>query len=161
MGFFNKFSSFVKKLFTSKQKDIIDDFTAQEDFTDYEDTTFDESDYTNYDNEDYTEQEEIYLQKIQEIIDYIKGTHPDTGEWFGSLLNDEIEIYGAKSVAEGLDSIQPKELEGMVAVTYYRPESSLGQEALTKLMMTITSEVPTSEDLKNMEDKLYNDSYWD
>lgn len=148
MGFFNKLTSLIKNAFTGGRdyEDTYEDFTEQEDYTG---------------QEDYTEQEEIYLQKIEEIIDYIKGTHPDAGAWFESMLNDEIDIYGAKSVAEGLDSIQPKELEGMVAVTYYRPESSLGQEALTKLMMTITSEVPTSEDLKNMEDKLYNDSYWD
>lgn len=149
MGFFNKLTSLIKNVFTGGRnyEDTYEDFTEQEDEI--------------FDVEDYTEQEEIYLQKIEEIIDYIKETHPDAGAWFGSMLNDEIEIYGAKSVAEGLDSIQPKELEGMVAVTYYRPESSLGQEALTKLMMTITSEVPSSEDLKNMEDKLYNDSYWD
>ncbi len=154
MGLFNKLISSIKNVFTGG-RNYEDTF---EDFTEQEDEIFDVEDYT---KEDYTEQEEIYLQKIQEIIDYIKRTHPDAGEWFGSMLNDEIEMYGAKSVAEGLDSISPKELEGMVAVTFYRPESSLGQEALTKLMMTITSEVPTSEDLKNMEDKLYNDSYWD
>ena len=155
MGFFNKLTSLIRNVFTggNNYKDTIQDFTEQED------EIFDVEDYI--EQEDYTAQEEIYLQKIREIIDYIKRTHPDAGEWFGNMLDDEIDIYGAKSVAEGLDSSQPKELEGMVAVTYYRPESNLGQEALTKLMMTITSEVPTSEDLKNMEDKLYNDSYWD
>ena len=155
MGFFNKLTSLIKNVFIGGRnyEDTIEDFTEQED------EIFDVEDYI--EQEDYTAQEEIYLQKIKEIIDYIKRTHPDAGDWFGSMLDDEIDIYGAKSVAEGLDSVQPKELEGMVAVTYYRPESSLGQEALTKLMMTITSEVPTSEDLKNMEDKLYNDSYWD
>lgn len=160
MGFFNKLSSFVKGLFTSKQKDIIDDFTAQEDFTDYEDTTFDESDYTNYDNEDYADQEEIYLQRIREIIDSIKDSHPQAGRWFEQLLNEQIEIYGAKAVAEGLDSVEPSELEMLVIIAYYKPESPEGQSALTKLYMIITSEAPSMDDLKNMEEMVYNDSSW-
>jgi len=155
MGFFNKFSSFVKGLFTNKQKDIIDDFTEQEDFTDYEDTTFDENDYTNY-----ADQEEIYLQRIREIIDSIKDSHPQAGRWFEQLLNEQIEIYGAKAVAEGLDSVEPSELEMLVIIAYYKPESPEGQSALTKLFMIITSEAPSMDDLKNMEEMVYNDSSW-
>ena len=142
MGLFSKIISKIFKTYTKEPEESFDDFIDEQDS-----------------QEEYAEQEEIYLQHIREIIDQIKPFYPNAGLWFETLLDSQIAKYGAKAVAEGLDGFDENELLMLVVTAFYDPDGNYGSRALATLLMAITSEIPTEEDLKYAEDLMERDRW--
>ena len=149
MGFLSKFTSFIASIFTKGNKN--ESFTQS-----IEDEILNTDDYT----DDYVEQEEIYIQHIRHLISQVALTFPHAGDWFTNIVDEQIEKYGAKAVAEGLDSVSPRELEDLIQIAFYAPEHVDGQSALIKLWSMVTSEIPTQDDLAHMEDLVYSEESW-
>ena len=138
MGIFNRITSFFKSIFNPAPKSKLEDVQPE-----------------SGDSDETVEQSEIYLQSIKSVVDDIKISYPNAGQWFENLINEQVDKYGSKAVAEGLESVSPHELESLVQIAFYAPEHPDGHSAMIKLWSMITSEIPTTDDLKDMEDIIY------
>lgn len=138
MGIFNRITSFFKSIFNPAPKSKLEDVQPE-----------------SGDSAETVEQSEIYLQIIKSVVDDIKISYPNAGQWFENLINEQVNKYGSKAVAEGLESVSPHELESLVQIAFYAPEHPDGHSAMIKLWSMITSEIPTADDLKDMEDILF------
>lgn len=166
MGVFSRIKSFFKSIFSAQPKskledsdDVVFNQPPKPEVEDSSESDFSSSTTPNFtdieSSVDVADQSEIYLQSIRSVVDDIKISYPNAGQWFENLINEQVNQYGSKAVAEGLESVSPHELESLVQIAFYAPEHPDGHSAMIKLWSMITSEIPTTDDLKDMEDILF------
>lgn len=107
------------------------------------------------------EQGNITLQNIQQMIDsaMTDGTYKQAGMDLSIELSQQIHEYGKDKVAMAIAQAPQEAIEDAQVALNYNPGDERHDKAIIALRELITGEIPSAEELKEMQDRMDADAY--
>lgn len=105
---------------------------------------------------------DLTLNKIESMIDEFSQENPSAVAHLKAVLDKEIETYGRHAVAMAIADAPEDVIETAQAAMTYNAGSNKHDRAITEMLTLIRGgEIPTAEELDDLEEALDMDYYFD
>lgn len=103
----------------------------------------------------------VILQNIQQMIDsaMTDGTYKQAGMDLSIELSQQIHQYGKDRIAMAIAQAPQEAIEDAQVALNYNPGDERHDKAIIALRELITGEIPSAEELKQMQDRMDADAY--
>lgn len=94
------------------------------------------------------------------LLEAIRSSgHPKTADFFVKMLENQVEKYGSEAVYNSISKMPMEDIIEAAYIVYYNPNGSGVTAYYSKLLHAITGEIPTSQELQKLYDRVSQDEW--